>query len=200
MSLDRLRLSDGVDPRHAAVTVREQIARANGISATGRVQEMQARYLEWVEGCEVQLPYLTNDLEVLRMFDTPRSRMIRELTLAALRPWPLIDAELKLQVSILQRMLDDLESRLRCASLGEGDIVVLDTNVLLHYQPVAELPWTSIAGRELLRLVLPLRVIEELDQKKYSRRDDLAARARRILPSSARASGRRGRRLRSPPE
>jgi predicted ribonuclease YlaK len=33
-----------------------------------------------------------------------------------------------------------------------------------------------------VRLLIPLRVIEELDAKKYSGRPDLAKRARRILP------------------
>lgn len=182
-SLGRLRLADGVDPRHAVNVLREQIERAGGISATGHVQEMQARYLDWAEGCEEHLPFLTHDLETLTIFDTPRWRMIREMTIADQRPWPLIAAELKLQVSILESMLGDLEARLGRAGSGDGDVVVLDTNVLLHYQPVAELPWASIAGRQPLRLVLPLRVIEELDEKKYSRRDDLAARARRILPT-----------------
>jgi rRNA-processing protein FCF1 len=143
---------------------------------------MQARYLDWAEGCEQQLPFLTTDLETLRMLDTFRWRMIREMTVAERRPWPLIGAELKLQISILERMLDDLEARLHRAGSGEGHVVVLDTNVLLHYQPVTELPWASIVGHQPLRLVLPLRVIEELDEKKYSTRHDLAARARRILP------------------
>jgi hypothetical protein len=163
--------------------LREQIQRARGISATGKVQEMQARYLDWAEGCEQQLPFLTGDLETLTMLDTSRWRMIREMTMVERRPWPLIDAELKLQVSILERMLGDLEARLERAGSGEWDVIVVDTNVLLHYQPVTELPWASIVGHQPLRLVLPLRVIEELDEKKYSTRDDLAARARRILPA-----------------
>jgi hypothetical protein len=182
MNLVRMRLSDGVDPRHAANTLRAQIGRAGEISARPEFQAMQGRYLQWVEGCEVQLPYLTADLEALRMFDTPRSRMIRELTPAAVRPWPLIESEVKLQVSILERMLADLEARLDRAARAPGDIVVLDTNLLLHYLPVAELPWTAVAGSEQVRLVLPLRVIEELDQKKYSARGALAGRARRLLP------------------
>jgi hypothetical protein len=39
-------------------------------------------------------------------------------------------------------------------------------------------------GSPLVRLVIPLRVVEELDEKKYARRVDIADRARRLLPRS----------------
>lgn len=62
---------------------------------------------------------------------------------------------MKLQISILERMLADLERRLDQATRAPGHILVLDTNVLLHYQPIAQIPWTGILGSETVRLVLP---------------------------------------------
>ena len=41
--------------------------------------------------------------------------------------------------------------------------------------------WKEVLGVESVRLVLPLRVVEELDEFKYRGRDDLADRARRLL-------------------
>jgi predicted ribonuclease YlaK len=116
------------------------------------------------------------------MFDTARSRMIRELRPDAVRPWPLVDAEVKLHVSVLERMLADLRRRIMRITAVDGHAVVLDTNILLHYKPLIELPWNELTEAERVRVIVPLRVIEELDQKKYAPRKDLAARARRLLP------------------
>lgn len=41
--------------------------------------------------------------------------------------------------------------------------------------------WPSVVGATPVRLVIPLRVVEELDLKKASRRRDLAHRARNVL-------------------
>lgn len=59
---------------------------------------------------------------------------------------------------------------------------MLDTNVLLHYQPPAQVIWSDIVGHSPVRLIVPLRVVEELDEKKYARKDALASVARSILP------------------
>lgn len=68
-------------------------------------------------------------------------------------------------------------------------MAVLDTNVLLHYQPPTQIPWRKILSEEAVRLIIPIRVVEELDEKKYLARDDLAARARGILSGLWRAVG-----------
>ena len=60
-------------------------------------------------------------------------------------------------------------------------LTVLDTNVLLHYQPPDKVNWQEVVKESQIRLVLPLRVIEELDEKKYLAREQLADRARRLL-------------------
>jgi hypothetical protein len=182
MRLSRLRLRPGVDPSHAASVLRKLVQGANAITPSIGLDQLQNRFLDWIDTAEAQLHYLTLDLEALTMFNTARARMIRELPLDALRPWPLVDAEVKLQVSILSRMLADLEARIARAALGVGHAVVLDTNILLHYQPIKELPWPQLLGSKSVRVIVPLRVIEELDQKKYAPRKDLARRARRLLP------------------
>lgn len=182
MSLSRLELKYGVDPTHAADVLGKQIGDANAIGPSIGVEALQNAYLNWADACEAQLPYLTGDLETLTMFDTARARMIRELGPGALRPWPLIQAEVKLQVSMLERMLADLRQRIERYGMATGHVVVPDTNILLHYKPLYELPWPTLTASAEVRVVLPLRVIEELDQKKYAPRKDIARRARRLLP------------------
>lgn len=62
---------------------------------------------------------------------------------------------------------------------------MLDTNSLLHYEPPESIPWTNIVGRSPVRLVIPLRVIEEVDAEKYSPSRRLRDRARSVLPHIA---------------
>jgi predicted ribonuclease YlaK len=53
--------------------------------------------------------------------------------------------------------------------------------VLLNFLPPAQVDWPAVIATSPVRLVLPVRVIEELDEKRYIARDDLADRARRLL-------------------
>jgi predicted ribonuclease YlaK len=59
--------------------------------------------------------------------------------------------------------------------------VVLDTNSLLHYEPPESISWAKIAWHSPVRLVIPLRVLEEVDAKKYSTNRRLRDRARSVL-------------------
>jgi predicted ribonuclease YlaK len=72
-------------------------------------------------------------------------------------------------------------------------MAVLDTNVLLHYQAVDQLPWIVFLESSQVRLVIPLRVIEEIDAKKHSRSPGLTKRARKLLPALERLLGAAGR-------
>jgi PIN domain len=182
MSLFRLPLKSDVDPANAARVLGELIQSASSIGPSIGLEDLQNRYLDWAERAEFQLHYLTHDVDVLTMLDTARARTIRELRTDAIRPWPLVDAEVKLQVAVLDRMLNDLNARISRIATTDSHFVVVDTNILLHYKPLNELPWPEITGSEQVRVILPLRVIEELDQKKYAPRKDLASRTRRLLP------------------
>src|SRR5205814_6231219 len=44
-------------------------------------------------------------------------------------------------------------------------IAVLDTHVLLHYRLFDEVDWPTLVGAKPVRLVVPLRVVEELDER-----------------------------------
>jgi predicted ribonuclease YlaK len=97
------------------------------------------------------------------------------------RPVPLIDGEMRYQKNALNRLQIDLETRLGRAR-GDALIAVLDTHTLLHHEPSESIPWSDIVGHSPVRLVIPLRVIEEIDAKKYSRPQWLRDRARAVLP------------------
>ena len=93
-----------------------------------------------------------------------------------------IDSEIARQFRGLEGLRDDLERRLERARAAPGAITILDTNVLLHHQLPDSVSWREVVGQEGVRLVIPLRVIEELDEKKYTASDKLRSRARDRLP------------------
>lgn len=143
----------------------------------------QSEYVRWVAGVD-QL--LESRLLASTVRDGLRGRAyweIRNLTEQSLRGPELISDEVRVQCRALERLAERLETRCNRLSATPGTMAVLDTHVLLHFLPVEQIDWSSFIHGEKVRLVLPLRVIEELDEKKYGRRDDLAGRARGILTS-----------------
>jgi hypothetical protein len=190
----RLRLKPGVDPSRAAEVLRERIAEAGRVTSAGVgvgpevADNLGNAYLEWVDATEVQLRWMTFDTDVITALHSDRYWHSRSVTP---RLFALIDAEVKLQIDWLQALLDDLHARIHRAA-GSGQITVLDTHVLLHYQPPETVDWLKLVAASPVRLVVPLRVIEELDATKYARQDDLAGRARAILPRLQRAIGTAG--------
>jgi hypothetical protein len=190
----RLHLEDGVQPVQAIETLTARIWAAQNlpgsVSRGGFTPEAdaaylarrQADYLDWVEVTEGQLGNVTHDPMVLTFAYTSAYYEIRALTSASPRAVAFIDAEAARQRRELEGLRDDLQRRLDRALAAPGAITILDTNVLLHHQLPDSVAWRDVVGKESVRLVIPLRVIEELDEKKYSASDKLRARARERLP------------------
>jgi hypothetical protein len=173
--------------------LREQIQRAEGVpNASPLTLGLRNAYLDWVDVCEGQLASLTHDPDVVSMLQTERYRQIwqigldgtpEEVVARHARAYALIRAETSFQAEALRILVVDLDERIERAGPDRGEITVLDTNVLLHFQRPDQVPWTRFLERPSVRLVLPLRVVEELDAKKYSDgRGALAERARTLLP------------------
>lgn len=146
------------------------------------LESRQGAYLNWVEVTEGQLSNVTSDPEVLTLPYTPAYYEIRRLDPSSPLGVAFIDSERARQVSALKALRDDLKRRLKRARAAPGAITVLDTNVLLHHQLPDSVAWREVVGQESVRLVIPLRVIEELDAKKYTESERLRRRARERLP------------------
>jgi rRNA-processing protein FCF1 len=82
------------------------------------------------------------------------------------------------QVARLQELIDTLERLARKFDRPASTLAVLDTHVVLHYKPLKDIDWASLVDAEIVRLVVPLRVVDELDDRKSARRPDLVRRAR----------------------
>jgi len=179
---------NGVDPHQAAKILHDLVVQARNIvggrgGLPNAVDALRDDYLNWAETIEIQLLGLTSDSAIVAMLHIDRYWQIRALDETMIRPLPLVDAEIRLQTARLERLANDLSERATRLSSAGGHLTVLDINILLHYLPPAQIPWGDVVGQPSVRLVVPLRVIEELDAKKYGKRVHLAERARSVLPA-----------------
>jgi rRNA-processing protein FCF1 len=146
------------------------------------LMKRQRGYAEWVEVTEMQLTNLTHDVEVLAVPYSQAYWEILQLGPRTPRAVAVIEAEIRRQIAGLEGLRDDLKRRLERARSAPGHMAVLDTNVLLHHQLPDSVNWPEVIGQPGVRVVIPLRVIEELDAKKYSESDKIRDRARKRLP------------------
>lgn len=201
MITSRLYLKAGADVKLGANRLAELIMTGGNVTSRGGgpqgVVAIRDDYLTWIDEVEICLTGITDDhLPVLELF-TDQYWAIRAFSsdwhaVSDPRPLQLVYAEVSRQLARLRRLLDDLNARRERASAAAGSLTVLDTNVLLHYLPVEQIAWAEVVGRDDVRLVVPLRVIEEIDAKKYARRSELATRARNLLPALERHLGQAG--------
>ena len=194
----RLHLKPGVDPRGVANALAELVNAGRNIvgSVPGGTQigpgaiPLAEAYVRWVETVENQLTALSLDLDLVDALHTGRYWRIRQLHEEPIRPVALVQSEIDRQAGWLEALRRDLQQRIHRGIAAQGAPAVIDTNVLLEFMPPAQIDWHSILAISSVRLVVPLRVIEELDLLKFDRRrPDRADRARRILPQLAAVVG-----------
>lgn len=144
--------------------------------------EIPDSYLIWVEDAEKQLRNLFADDSLADGLQSQRYFHIRQLIRNSIqpRPWPLVDAECALQ----KRRLEQASAELRAyAALADrpGYALVLDTNVFLHSKIFTEVDWAKEFSQEQVRLIVPLIVLDELDDKTFSRNIQIAKRADKVF-------------------
>ena len=94
----------------------------------------------------------------------------------------LITDETQEQKRYIDSLINQLERLQQWLDAPTGEMVVVDTHVLLHFQLPEYVNWSEIVGtKQAVRLILPLRVVEELDMFKYREKDDIAKTARALL-------------------
>ncbi|WP_239395686.1 PIN domain-containing protein [Frankia sp. CiP3] len=124
------------------------------------------KYLDWADTCERQLRDVFADPAVLAGLHTERYwRIVSDVAHA--RQAMLINAEIDLQVRRLDGLAERLRGYLQLRS-RPGAVAVVDTNVLLHHQHLDKILWGEVVGERPVRLVIPLLVLDELDDKRYS--------------------------------
>jgi rRNA-processing protein FCF1 len=189
-----MRLRHGVTVELAIKILQERISdsqQASASNAAGAEVKRQA-YLNWINTTQVSLRMVFSDTEA-------------EDTLLARAYWHICQMSSQSDERLLNRLIGEelvfqvghpgihgdpvgrlgaVMTRLRSwtgPGARRGHICVLDTNALLHYTRFDQLPWPARLTRESVRLVIPLVVVDELDAKKYARREEFQQRARELL-------------------
>jgi hypothetical protein len=138
---------------------------------------VQNSYLQLVETIENALrSWFDDDEGAAQGLYGEHYKLIRDMTASTPRPSPLINDEAARQVRALETLKGKVTA-LEALRSREGQIAVLDTNVLMHYQRPDEIAWAEVLGVHQVRIILPVIVIDELDNKKYTGSDRMSRRA-----------------------
>lgn len=124
-------------------------------------------YLIWAEKAERQLLAIYEDFIIPRQLHSDRYWQIRAVDSTTSRPLPLIYAEIELQTKHLEGFLAQLKHYISVLTLPSDHwIIVPDTNVYIHGKLFHEVEWHKEISVRRASLVMPLVVLDELDQIK----------------------------------
>lgn len=174
----------GVPVSDTVRVLRELAAEArNAVGGGGlSIETVRDQYLVWVEKAELQLrSRFSSDIWETLLSD--RYWHIQVIDGSSARPFPVISNEARLQADRLEKLAGDLESFQGQFRLAPGCApAVPDTNALVHYRRFDEVDWTKIVHSATVRLLMPLLVIDELDDLSFRSRA-VSDRARSVLRS-----------------
>ncbi|MHB1595613.1 MAG: PIN domain-containing protein [Streptosporangiaceae bacterium] len=173
--------SESATPATVTAGLDDMIARLQQIPAGWARPDswpaVQNSYLQLVETIENALrSWFDDDDGATQGLYGEHYKLIRGMTASTPRPSPLINDEAARQVRALET-LKGAVAGLQALRSREGQIAVLDTNVLMHYQRPDKIAWADILGVPQVRIILPVIVIDELDNKKYTGSDRMSRRA-----------------------
>lgn len=188
-----MHLRHGVTAQRAIAVIDELIS-ASQRPLVGAAEDADLKrhlYLNWVAEAEVRLQEVFSDAGTedpvlgrgywhICSAPVADARLMSRLVQEELRfqcGYPGIPVDRGGRLGEIRTRLHDL------ASLGDrpGRIYVPDTNALLHYTRFDRLPWAARLQADMVRLVIPIAVVDELDAKKYARREEFQQRARELL-------------------
>ena len=162
-------------------TQRKQYLR-NGVSGTdGQVRDA---YLRNIEAVELALESMLRGWGWRERVLSDRYWRIRSSGADSLRIWPMIDAELRGLEQWLDELIASLEVYVEEDQAANPNALraILDTNVYLHFRLFSDLTWSSALGIPgPVRIILPMVVLQELDQQKNVGRKPVNQQARRVL-------------------
>jgi len=178
----RVRLRPGTDPERAIALLREIVGgKSLAIRPTSQNPvDKRDDYVRWATMTEAQLESVLRREDAQAFFDNPRHRDICSMA-PGNQLTPLIYAEVDAKAADLEEAKAYLERQRNRLRASDGLPIVVDTNVLLQCQRLDQVKWMPVVSEEA-RVMVPLRVIEETEDKKYSDSKRLSRRARALLP------------------
>jgi PIN domain len=137
-------------------------------------------YVHWANRTEQELRGILDRSQALEVFENPRHRDVCVMVPGS-QLISMVHAEIDAKAGEFRAMasaLVEARDRMRGSS---GFPAIIDTNVLLEFLLPNQIKWHEVVG-EPTRLMLPLRVIEEVDAKKYDPKGRLRQVARDLIP------------------
>ncbi|MEU4243441.1 PIN domain-containing protein [Actinoplanes sp. NPDC026619] len=171
----------GQTVQRAIEVLQDRSREAGNVRNTVRDQ-LLSRYVEWVRQSEVEFRQLFADNDVIDRLHSQRHWHLRAHGRAedlAIGPGVFYE-ELDAQQQMLREVIETLSGFLHLAD-RPGEILVLDTNTIIHHRPFNEVDWRTEADCRQVRLLIPLLVLDELDAKTYASSKQLAGRAEKRL-------------------
>ena len=142
---------------------------SNVYSIGGNQDQVKQKYLEWIESTESRLQNLFQSEGVIRdLYGEHYDRILTNPGTMAGRLIAAITTEVDRQRQRLSIMQATLAKDV--AELGPADdqiVGIVDTNALLHGQLLDEVGWRKDVARARFKLMVPLTVIDELDELSY---------------------------------
>ncbi|MFF7370958.1 PIN domain-containing protein [Streptomyces tricolor] len=177
-------LARGVKAAEAVAVLRGLIDQASALRSglqTQDASEVRDAYLAWAADTEERLAELTDDDAISDRVLSTRHWRIVDAPCDAPHLVSLLDAELKAQVRWLERSVHHLETQIKKLEEPIGDIFLLDSNIFLQFRVFTEIDWCKALSCDVVRLIVPLTVLTELDDKKSSSKSSLGNRAHKVL-------------------
>lgn len=179
-----MRLRHGVTAAYAIRVLCElamsvETARAAVVAGDG-IRYRRDQYLSWADDAETRLRNVFAEQDLIASLHSERYWRIHNRQEYSARPTALLLAEIDLQLGLLLGSVERLESYRQLAE-RPGEILVLDTNTFMHCMLITDIRWCREFNVEAARLILPLLVLDELDDKTFSAHARLSKRASKVL-------------------
>lgn len=175
-------LKEGATPTSVVTGLDDMIGRLQRVAGGSNWSAARDAYLVVLEAVDPSLRSWFEDDDGAGVgMHGDHYKLIREMSGYTARPLPLIDDEIGRQVRVLEALKADVRA-LESLRARPGRLVVLDTNTLMHFHRPDGIPWTDVVGSDgQVRIILPICVLDELDNKKYTGSDRMARRAQNAL-------------------
>ncbi|MEV0487286.1 PIN domain-containing protein [Streptomyces sp. NPDC050508] len=175
----RLRNAGGIDDAERTLTSLKYACETvrNGKA----VASLRDDYLNWVDTADRHFRNLFDDQGMVDALYSTAYWEIRRITQATPQPYRLVHAEIDNQLRRIEDALAQL-ARFRTFASHPGTIVVPDTSAFIQGEIFTQLLWPKKMGiKGVVRLVVPIIVIEQLDKLKDTGNSRAGDRARKVL-------------------
>lgn len=175
-----MRLKRGISA-HQADEQLGAVLQELSLQRSGGRSEPVRTYVRWVGDAERRLFAAFAEPDVAGGLHTARYPAILDLIGAPPggAAISVLYQEIEYQHARLAELADKLSKVMLLANHPGDELLVYDTNGLMHYQPPNRIKWSAVVDRTAdVRVVVPLCVIYELDHKTYTGSEKMAAKAR----------------------